>query len=221
MTAAGREQQTEPVTRVPSFDHLVYAVPDLAAAVADLEDRLGVRAAPGGKHEGLGTHNALLGLGPTSYLELIAPDPDQPEPAGPRPFGVDGATTSPRLVAWALTCTDIDAAIGRARAHGYDPGDAVPLQRRTTARPDLALAPDGERAERWSGPVPDRLGRDRAPGTLGAARLTLESFHVTHPAPESLTPFLEALGADVPVKQAAEPGLVTRVAGPRGTVALD
>ncbi|HEU4513765.1 MAG TPA: VOC family protein [Nocardioidaceae bacterium] len=207
-------------TRSLPLDHLVYAVPDLAAAVTDFEDRLGVRAAPGGRHEGLGTHNALLGLGPTSYLELIAPDPDQPEPAGPRPFGVDEAVTSPKLVAWALTCTDIDVAIGQARAHGYDPGDAVPLQRRTA---------DG-RTLHWrltvnalnGGPVPFLIdwGDTEHPARSAPQGLSLESFHVTHPAPESLTPVLEALGAAVTVRQATEPGMVALVAGPRGAVTL-
>jgi Glyoxalase-like domain len=47
-----------------TLDHLVYAAPDLATAVADLEEHLGVRAQAGGKHVGLGTHNALLALCP-------------------------------------------------------------------------------------------------------------------------------------------------------------
>ena len=42
------------------IDHLVYAVPDLQAAVADVTERFGVRAQSGGRHIGLGTHNALL-----------------------------------------------------------------------------------------------------------------------------------------------------------------
>jgi hypothetical protein len=71
------------------IDHLAYAVPDLAAAVADLEARLGVRAGPGGKHVGLGTHNALLARAPLTYLEIIAPDPDQPAPAVPRGLSLE------------------------------------------------------------------------------------------------------------------------------------
>jgi len=74
------------------IDHLVYAAPDLDAAVAAVERRFGVRAAGGGQHVGQGTHNRLLALGPATYLEIVAPDPHQPEPPGPRPYGVDGVT---------------------------------------------------------------------------------------------------------------------------------
>ena len=45
------------------LDHLIFGVPMLEDGVAQQERRYGVRAQTGGRHQGLGTHNALLGLG--------------------------------------------------------------------------------------------------------------------------------------------------------------
>jgi hypothetical protein len=114
------------------IDHLIYRAPDLARAVADVEERFGVRAQAGGKHIGLGTHNALLALGPRTYLEIIAPDPSQPQPSVPRPFGLDRAGRG-GLAGWAIACPDIDAAVAGARSRGYDPGEITGMQRATPA----------------------------------------------------------------------------------------
>lgn len=78
------------------LDHIVYAVPDVSAAVQNLTIRLGVAPIMGGKHQGLGTHNALLSLSEMAYLEIIGPDPDQPTPSMPRPFAID-TLSAPRL----------------------------------------------------------------------------------------------------------------------------
>src|SRR5260370_42198553 len=72
------------------IDHLVYATPDLNSGIEAVEKLTGVRATPGGQHPGRGTRNALIALGPTSYLEIIGPDPEHPAPPHPRQFGIDG-----------------------------------------------------------------------------------------------------------------------------------
>jgi hypothetical protein len=200
-------------------DHLIYAVPDLAAAVADLEGRFGVRAQAGGRHIGLGTHNALLALGPRTYLEIIAPDPDQPEPSIPRPFGIGGVTRG-ELVGWALACDDIDQAVARARSRGYDPGEVDDGHR---------VGPAGT-VLRWRGaysPVADGLvpflicwGGTEHPARSAPHGLILTSVQIEHPDPPSLAPPLMALGADVEVRPAKTPALVAHLSGPNGSKVL-
>ena len=108
-------QSDDAAVLLRQIDHLVYATPDLSAGVERIEALLGVRATPGGQHPGEGTRNALIALGPTSYLEILAPDPEQPKPDRPRRFGID-TLSGPRLVTWAakgrnLTQT-VDVGIG-------------------------------------------------------------------------------------------------------------
>jgi Glyoxalase-like domain len=200
-------------------DHLIYAVPELTAAVADLEQRLGVRAELGGRHIGLGTHNALLALGPRTYLEIIAPDPGQPEPAE-RPFGISDLDGS-RMVGWALACDDIDRAVTEARSHGYDPGEVADGHR---------TGPTGT-VLRWratDGPeVADLIpflicwgGADH-PARTAPSGLSLTSVQIKHPDPGSIGPALTALGADVEITWAATPALVAHLAGPAGHVVLE
>ena len=201
------------------IDHLVYAVPDLQAAVADVAERFGVRAQSGGRHIGLGTHNALLALGPQTYLEIIAPDPEQPEPAAPRPFGIDGVSHG-RLARWAVACDDIDEAVAAARSQGYDPGAVVDGLR---ARPTGTVL-------RWrmttgglaGGLAPFLIswGDAEHPARSAPRGLTLEAFHAEHPDPPSLAPLLSALGADVEIKPAAAASLVARLSGPNGSAVL-
>lgn len=201
------------------IDHLIYAAPDLTAAVADLEDRFGVRAQAGGRHTGLGTHNALLALGPRTYLEIIAPDPGRPAPPVPRPFGLDDLARG-ALVGWALRCDDIDQAVAEVRSRGYDPGHVGDGQR---------VEPAGTRL-RWRATV-SAVADDLVPflicwgGTEHPARsapqgLSLQSLRIEHPDPPSLTPALMALGAGIDVTSAAAPALVATLAGPAGTKIL-
>lgn len=201
------------------IDHLIYGTRDLGPAAEALERQLGVRAAGGGQHRGIGTRNELLGLGRGSYLEIIGPDPEQPDPSMPRPFGVDDLE-GPRLSGWALRCDDIDAAIARARDAGYDPGPAFEMQR---------VTPEGKEV-RWrltlnalaGGPIPFLIawGDSEHPSISAPTGLTLVSFHIEHPDPSSIAPMLHALSAEVDVIDAADQSLVATIEGPAGSIQL-
>lgn len=112
-----------------SIDHLTITAPTLEAGTAWVEAALGVRLQPGGQHLRMGTHNHLLRLGPSLYLEVIAPDPALPSPPRPRWFGLDDlpADAAPRLATWVARSGDIEAAV--AAASVVDPGPPTPMER--------------------------------------------------------------------------------------------
>jgi catechol 2,3-dioxygenase-like lactoylglutathione lyase family enzyme len=197
------------------IDHVIYAAPDLEAAVTAMNGRLGVRAVGGGQHLGQGTHNTLLALGPLAYLEIIAPDPQQPEPAVPRPYGVDGVTGA-GLVGWALACDDIEKAVGQARARGFDPGDVIDGHRLSATGTMLRWRVT--RNALTAGVIPFLIswGDTPHPRTTATPGVTLESLTIEHPDPDSVVARLHCLDAEVEVRPAREPALVLQVRGPTG-----
>jgi hypothetical protein len=201
------------------IDHLVYRAPDLADAVADLEERLGVRARAGGRHIGRGTHNALLALGPQTYLEIIAPDPGQPAPSAPRPLRPGSARRS-GLAGWAIACQDIHAAVAKARRRGYDPGEVASMQRATPTGAVLRWQLTLGAAAGGLVPFLISWGDTEHPARSAPRGLILESFHLEHPDPASLAPMLTALGTDAEIRPAAAPALVARLSGPKGSTVL-
>jgi hypothetical protein len=202
-------------------DHLVYAAPELKAAVAAMEPRLGVRAGYGGKHTGRGTHNALISLGGDSYLELIAPDPEQPAPAEPRAFGLD-TLREPGLVAWAMAVVDIEAAAEAARNDGYDPGPVVAMSRALPGGGELRWRLTLRRQPAGGGLVPFLIEWETAshPSATAPGGCRLAALSAEHPHPDSVAPMLAALRADLAVEEAARPALIATIEGPRGTVVL-
>ena len=122
---------------MPELDHLIFASPELDQGVNCIETLTGARAVAGGPHPGVGTHNALLTFDDTTYFEVIAIDPNQPDPGRPRPFGLDD-TTEPKLVGYAIHPSaneTIDQVAERLRSLGYDPGGVSAMSR---------LKPDGQ-----------------------------------------------------------------------------
>lgn len=205
-----------------ALDHLVVATADLAGTVAAMEAALGMALSPGGQHVGLGTRNVLATFGDGSYLEIVGPDPEQPEPAGPRPFGIDDLDRA-RLVTWAARVDGIDTVCDRARAAGFDPGPARSMQRATPAGDLLSWRltgafPGGE------GLVPFLIdwGATPHPSTTVPARVTRLGWRAEHPEPERVSAALSALGAAdlLSVGPGPEPVLIAVVAGPGGEVEL-
>ena len=202
-------------------DHLIYATPDLNLGIAALEKLLGVRATAGGQHLGRGTRNALIALGPSVYLEILGPDPDQPKPAHARWFGIDDLE-APRLAAWSAKATNLDKFASEAAKRGVNLGAVSSGSRQ---RPDGVTL-----TWRFTDPftvVADRIvpffidwGQSPHPALSAAKGCTLIDFRAEHPEPNQVQQMLQQLGLDLPVQAAARPALVGLIAGVHGEVEL-
>jgi len=203
------------------IDHLVYASPDLNDAIDKVERLTGVRATPGGQHPGLGTRNALIALGPRTYLEIIGPDPEQPTPREARPFGIDELKQS-KIVTWAANSESLEQLRSAAEQSGVLLGVVGSGSRK---RPDGVLLTwryTSPRTTVENGIVPFFIdwGSSPHPAETAAKGLRLVELRAEHPDANRVEQILKQLGLDLLVKNADKPGLVAVIDGPKGRVEL-
>jgi hypothetical protein len=203
------------------IDHVIYGTPDLDWGVAEIETLLGVTASPGGQHPGRGTHNALVALGPGVYLEIIAPDPAQPEPAAPRMFDVEKLTDS-KLVAWCAGATDLPRFRDQAVRAGVPLGDVISGGRRRPDGVEFSWQATNPIIVVADGVVPFFIdwGSSPHPSADAAAGATLISLRAEHPDAPRVERMLRQLGLDLIVRGAGRPALIAEIDCPRGRVAL-
>jgi hypothetical protein len=218
-TCAGATAQS--VRLLDVVDHLVYATPDLQQGVDRIERVLGVRATPGGQHPGRGTRNALVSLGPARYLEIIGPDPGQPVPAQPRPFGIDGLT-EPTLMAWAAKGTELEQLARAAAGGGVRLGDVISGSRRRTDGVMLTWRYTDPRTVVADGLVPFFIDWGSTPHPAGGAEPggMLVALRAEHPDPQRVHNALSRVGVDLPVGQGPRAALIATIDAPRGRVEL-
>jgi len=135
------------------IDHLVIAVPDLAAAARALEESVGIAATGGGRHAALGTANRLAWLGDT-YIELVTVEDDAIAArswlGGPAAAALAGGGG---FVTWAVASDDLDGDVASFRTLGADFGDPFDGERRRL---------DGD-VVRWRLAMPNHLGPAEPP----------------------------------------------------------
>ena len=163
------------------LDHIVVTAPDLATGARWLEERLGVALGPGGRHALMGTHNRLLSLGPDCYLEVIAPDPEAPDPGRPRWFELDGRREA-ALTDWVVRVDDLNAALAAAPEAA---GEATALER-CDLRWRMGVTADGRTPLGGAHPMILQWDRPDAAGRLPDTGCRLVSLTVETPEAEAL-----------------------------------
>ncbi len=203
------------------LDHLIVAAPDLKAGVAQLEELFGARALPGGTHPAWGTRNALFPLSPTTYLEVIGPDPERDPAIRLELFGI-AVLAAPRLASWAAKGRDLAALTARARADGVELGEVLAGRR---VRPDgtaLAWGLTDPFEPRDDGLLPffiDWVGATH-PGAMAPAALELVDLSGAHPDPDRVRNDLWVLGMELRIGLGPTPALFATLVTPRGSVTL-
>lgn len=203
------------------LDHLVFATPDLDASIADLEQRLGVRAAYGGRHPGRGTRNALIALSQFTYLEIVGPDPAQRDFGGTRSFGID-ALTAPRLATWAAKAANIEQVSREAARRGMTLGPVTAGSRQTLDGTALHWQYTDPRTIVEEGIVPFLIDWGDSPHPAASAPRgpVLSSLRAEHPDPERIERALSAVGVALAVERASQPGLIAALSTAHGEVEL-
>lgn len=207
------------------LDHIVFGAASLEQGAAFIRERIGVEIGPGGKHPHMSTHNRLMRLGETAFLEVISIDPEAPSPDWPRWFELDDPAMqsrlaeSPRLLSWVVRVPDIAAA---ARSAGYDPGEVLPLRRdaltwRLTVPRDGVIPGDGVLPHiiQWD----DGL---RPWERMAERGVELKRLILSHPAPRSIEAALRGIGVDgmpwLHIEEGPEPKLSAEILAPSGAI---
>jgi hypothetical protein len=182
------------------LDHITVIAPSLAEGVLHVRNCLGLDVPFGQRHAYMGTHNHLLQLGDTVYLEIVALDPEAEAPGRARWFGLDDQdkvrsdwVDGRRLRGWVARSDAIDAVIA---GRGDIFGEKVSLP---IANPAFDFAIPGDGSLPLDGAAPsiiDRRGKPRSMATIADLGARLISFTLEHPDPAPVAALYRALTVD-------------------------
>lgn len=210
---------------VCELDHIVIGAASLAEGVRFVRERLGVDIPAGGKHTLMSTHNHLMRLGKSAFLEVISIDPDAPAPSRRRWFDLDDPAMrarlaeGPRIITWVVRVPDVSAASQAAtfRLGAVTAASRDALSWRLTIPEDGRIPGDGvlPHVIQWDGGA-------RPWERMADTGCALNAFVITHPCPTGITAGLRSIGAEgipgIVVEQGTAPALAARIVAPSGEV---
>ena len=208
------------LTGMPGYDHFLLGCADLENGIRFIKDRTGVEAVKGGKHPGIGTHNALISLGDSVYLEIIAPDPGATSLNPEYSFLTEMQT--PHLFYWAMHTSHIEDFRAQVLKMGYSHSAIQPGSRE---RKDGSML-------KWKSmtittPVEEGVpffiewdANSKHPSIDSPKGCSLKSFIVDSPHAGTLKTIFKKLGIAVKVSKQQKAGYHLTLKTPKGTVEL-
>jgi len=199
------------------IDHLTVTAPSLAVGADFVRKALGVSPQTGGEHPRMGTHNLLLRLGDTLFLEVIAANPSADQAARPRWFALD--TLNPQsaatLATWVVRTDDIYAKVSAA---SKTLGNIEPMSRGLL---DWLITIPADGSLPLDGIAPTLIewhSEEHPARKLDDQGLSLVKLELCHPEPGRIAKLLRSLVVEAPVSILAAPvsRLVAHIQTPRG-----
>jgi hypothetical protein len=183
---------------VNQIDHITVTAASLSLGAAFVRQTLGVIPQAGGKHPRMGTHNLLLRLGASLFLEVISVDPEASPPGRPRWFGLDNIRpgAAPGLATWVVRTDDIESAVsGSSESLGN-----IELMTRGDIEWYITIPADG--AIPLDGVAPSLIEWHTAvhpAEMLEDCGLSLAGFEIFHPEPARISRLLQSIECSGPV----------------------
>jgi hypothetical protein len=208
------------------LDHLTVVAPTLAEGVAHVRSCIDLDVPFGQRHAYMGTHNHLLQLGDSVYLEIVAIDPQGERPGRARWFGLDDQRAvradwdaGRRLRGWVARAEAIDRVLV-GREHVFGTKVSLPW-----AEPsfDFAIRADGLLPLDGAAPcIIDQGGVPRSMAAMADLGARLRFFCLEHPDAAAIVAFYEGLAVDRPpvVVQGADVRYRAQVETPAGVKEL-
>jgi hypothetical protein len=185
-----------------TLDHLTVIAPTLAEGVAHVRACIGIDVPFGQRHTYMGTHNHLLQLGGTVYLEIVALDPSGAPPGRARWFGLDDQNAvradwdaGRRLRGWVARTDAIDAVLVGLE-HVFGRKVSLPWSEPSFA---FAIPDDGSLPLGGAAPsIIDRRGKPRTMTNVADRGARLRSFSLEHPDAAAISALYRDLRIDRP-----------------------
>lgn len=89
------------------IDHIVYAVANLQRSIESFQEATGLKVFAGGEHPDWGTHNALVRIGETTYLEFLAKKKSSQPVHAKTWMGID-LLQGDKITRWALASKTVE-----------------------------------------------------------------------------------------------------------------
>ena len=184
------------------LDHLVVIAPTLTEGVAHVRSCIDIDVPFGQRHAYMGSHNHLLQLADSVYLEIVATDPRGQRPDRARWFGLDDQKAvkadwdaGRRLRGWVVRTDSIDLVLaGRERILGRKV--CLPWVEPSF---EFGMLDDGSLPLDGAAPsIIDRRGKPRSMTTMADFGAQLRSFRLEHPQAAAIAALYRELAIDRP-----------------------